>query len=88
MAAAGLTPEDFGSEVVEVWPENHREFFLFSFMQTQWRAGGMGLTGLDYGVLWKKMDRMDLRPEDYDELEASIQVMEYAALTAMSGRDA
>jgi hypothetical protein len=86
MAAAGLTPEDFATGDVDLWPENEPVYFLFCYMQTQWRAGAMGATGLDYNVLHAKMGRMKLSADEFDELEADIQVMEYAALAAMSGR--
>lgn len=46
-----------------------------------------GPTGLDYGVLFQKMDRMKLDPKEYDELESDIRTMEYAALETMSERD-
>lgn len=49
-------------------------------MRTQWRVGMNGPTGLDYNVLYRKMDRMELTPEHYDGLEADIQFMELAAL--------
>jgi hypothetical protein len=88
MAAAGLAPEDFGSGgPVEVWTENYEAYFLFSFMQTQWRAGGMGLIGLDYNALWKKMDRMSLESAEYDDMEGDIRIMEFAAMAAMNGRE-
>jgi hypothetical protein len=47
----------------------------------------MGIIGLDYNVLFRKMDRMNLRPEEYDELEADIRVMEAAAMAAMREKD-
>jgi hypothetical protein len=72
------------SEVVEVWTENWAAFELFSFMQTQWRMGGFGATGLDYNVLFHKMDRMRLSADDYDVMEADIRVMEHEAMTVMS----
>lgn len=84
MAAAGLSEDDFGAAAVEVWPENWTAYQLFAFLGTQWRGGGMGLIGLDYTAMWKKMDRMNLEPGEYDELEADVQVMEYAAIAAMS----
>lgn len=67
----------------EVWPENWQAFQLFSFMQTQWRAG-MSFTGLDYNVLYRKMDRMGLSAEEYEQLESDLQVMEYEALSIMN----
>lgn len=86
MAAAGLTPEDFGGGDVEVWPENAPAFFLFHAYQTQWRSGPMGPIGLDYTPFFHKMDRMKLSPEEYEELEDDIRTMEYAALAAMSSK--
>ena len=87
MEAGGFTVDDYPDEEVEVWPENWPAYALFSFMRTQWRAGGMGIIGLDYGPLHRKMDRMDLAPDAYDDLESDIQAMEFAALGAMNDRD-
>ena len=87
MAAAGFTLDDYPEEVVEVWPENMNVYQLFAFMRTQWRIGMAGATGLDYGPLYRKMDRMDLSPQAYEHLEEDIQAMEFAALAAMTDRD-
>jgi hypothetical protein len=87
LAAAGLTAEDFAGEAVEVWPENKRAYSLFVELQTQWRVGAAGPTGLDYNTLFHKMDRMRLEPDDYDELEADIRTMEFAALEAMNTKE-
>jgi hypothetical protein len=70
--------------VVEVWPENWQAWQLFAYMQTQWRIGFGGRTGLDYTVLHHKMDRMNLDPEEYEQLENDIRMLEFAALEAMS----
>lgn len=53
-------------------------------MRTQWRVGFSGATGLDYVALFHKMDRMDLSPERYEDLEDEILVMESAALEEMA----
>jgi len=87
MEAAGLSEDDYPDEIAEVWPENWRAYALFAFMRTQWRVGMAGATGLDYGPLHRKMDRMELAPDDYDDLEADIQTMEFAALGIMNDRD-
>lgn len=87
MEAGGFTLDDYPQEEVEIWPENLAAYELFGYMQTQWRGAGMGLIGLDYGPLHHKMDRMKLTPEDYDDLEGDIQVMEFAAIGAMNRRD-
>lgn len=46
-----------------------------------------GATGLDYNVLFQKMDRMGLSAEEYDLLEEDIRMMEFAALAAMNEKD-
>ena len=84
LAAAGLTPDDVAPEPVEIWPDNLPAYNLLCHLSTQWRSGGMGgATGLDYNVMYHKMDRMKLSPEAYESLEYDIQVMEGAALLAM-----
>jgi len=87
MEAGGFTLADYPDEVVEIWPENWPAYALFSFMRTQWRVGAMGATGLDYGPMHRKMDRMELSPDEYDDLEADLQTMEFAALGTMNDRD-
>jgi hypothetical protein len=87
MKAWGLGPDDYAVEVVEVWPENWRAFDLFHSLQTQWRVGMSGPTGLDYNTLFHKMDRMRLEPDEYAELESDIRTMEYAALGAMNEKE-
>ena len=86
MEAAGLSPDDYEQETVEAWPENWPAYLLFAFMRTQWRVGGMSVVGLDYGTLYRKMDRMDLSPDEYSGLESDVQVMEYEALGIMNAR--
>jgi len=64
-----------------VWPENWRAFQLFVSLETQWRVIPGGYVGLDYNVLYKKMDRLGLSPAEYDQLEEDIQLMELEALS-------
>jgi hypothetical protein len=52
-------------------------------MQTQWCVSSNGATGLNYLVLFHKLDRMNLSREEYDQLEGDVRVMEFAALSAM-----
>jgi hypothetical protein len=87
VAGLGLTLEDYAGEAIEVWPENWPAFRLLCDIKTQWRGAGMGIIGLDYNVLFRKMDRMDLTPEQYDDLEADIREMEAAAMAAMNEKD-
>ena len=71
----------------EVWPENWPSFILMCDIRTQWRGAGMGIIGLDYNVLYRKLDRMSLTPEQYEDLESDIRVMEAAAMAAMREKD-
>jgi hypothetical protein len=81
MTLMGLSEADYAADAdVEVWPENWDAILLFHSMRSQWRVGPGGPFGLDYNVLYRKMDRMNLTPERYDELEAEIQIMENAAV--------
>jgi hypothetical protein len=82
-AAAGFTPEDYASEPVDVFAENATPYALFCYMQTQWTYSMAGAMGLKYEVMHHKMDRMKLSAEDYEDLEADIRVMEFAALEEM-----
>ncbi|MBV2160248.1 DUF1799 domain-containing protein [Achromobacter denitrificans] len=79
-----MTPEDVAGDPVEIWPENLTAFKLFDSLSSQWRVSMAGRTGLDYGVMFQKMDRMGLSPEQYDELENQMRVLEHAALDEMS----
>jgi len=78
----GLTPDDV-IETVEIWPEHAEALELFRRMSTQWRVGAGGATGLDYVVLYRMMDRMNLTTDRYDELEEEVGIMERAALAVM-----
>ncbi len=46
-----------------------------------------GPSGLDYNVLFKKLDRMGLSESDYADLEDDIRVMEFEALSVMHEND-
>ncbi|WP_420867776.1 DUF1799 domain-containing protein [Achromobacter denitrificans] len=80
MAAFGLTPDDVAGDPVEIWPENEAAFMLFLSLRSQWRIGMGGATGLDYCALFHKMDRLDLGPDQYEELEDQVRILEFAAL--------
>jgi len=75
-----LTEADFAADAIEIWPENYPAYQLFGFLSTQWRTSYGGVTGLDYNVLFHKLDRMKLSDDEYAWMEADIRVMESAAL--------
>jgi hypothetical protein len=86
MRASGYEPEDFEGEEFAVWPENWPAIRLFASVQTQWRVGFGGATGLDYPAVFATMDRM-LRNETQERKDAlfrDLQVVERAALDEMS----
>lgn len=56
---------------------------LFSEISTQWLVGPCGVYGLNYLVLFHKLDRMNLSSAEYGQLEDDIRVMECAALKQM-----
>jgi hypothetical protein len=82
-AAFGLDlPEQASSDDFEVWPENWDAVLMFLRISTQWRTSMGGPIGLDYGALeW--LFRLYEVTEPRSLLE-DLQVMEGAALTAMS----
>jgi hypothetical protein len=80
----GLTAEDYEAEnTVGIWPENVEAVNLFAAIGTQWRVGQNGPYGLDYNILYRKLDRMGLSPVRYAELEEEIRILEGAALDEM-----
>lgn len=85
---AGLTLEDLAADPVEIWPENMRAFELFHSLRRQWRIAPMGgPLGLDFVIAFHRMDRMDLTPDEYNQLDADLQIMEDAALEAMRSKE-
>lgn len=81
--AFGFKSSDFDTGPTEIWPENWQAFLLFHGLQTQWRTCDAGLIGLDYNVLYKKLDRLDLSREEADRLEGDVCVMEFEALATL-----
>jgi hypothetical protein len=70
------------SKDFEVLPDNWPAVVMWSRIQTQWRVSMNGMFGLDYSVLaWL----FTLYPTDNPRLLLEdLQVMEFAALEAMS----
>ena len=56
---------------------------VFMDLCTQWRMGSSGPVGLDYNVLFHKLDRMKLDPAEYERMEHSVRVMEDEALSVL-----
>lgn len=80
-----MTRADLGLDAeLLVWPDNWQAWTIFRQMATQWRAGMAGPTGLDYGALFPRMERLRLDDEAWESLFSDIQVMEAAALEQMA----
>jgi len=79
----GFTVDEVSGPPAEVWPDNWQAVMLYVAMSTQWRTGPGGAVGLDYNVLYHKLDRLKLSAERYDELEAEVAAMENEALSIM-----
>lgn len=71
----------------QVWPENMVAINLFSSISTQWRSLGSGPSGLDYNVLFHRLDRMKLSEQDYGWLFDDVRVIESEALSIITKKD-
>lgn len=57
---------------------------LFGRVKTQWRMGGRGPVGLDYGAVYPRLDRMQLSAKEWDSMMDDITEMEGAAMDQIS----
>ncbi len=84
MASFGLrTPEQGacdGDGELWLWPDNRPAWDLWRCLQTQWRVGMGGATGLDYGGVQAAMQLLGIKHGQRTELFALVQIMEAAVL--------
>lgn len=73
-------PEDYEIDPVDLWPENEQAITLFCSVSSQWRVGAGGAIGLDYSVLFARMERMQLTEDRHEQLFEEIRVIEAEAL--------
>lgn len=82
LASMGIPPEQWEKmltpDELDIWPENWDAVEVFSALQTQWRIGMAGPTGLDYAVLPVVMALYEI--EHRADCFSGVQVMEIAAL--------
>jgi len=85
LALFGLTPDDFPelADEFEVWPDTLPAVNAFIAMETQWRVGFAGATGLDYTALPAVLDLMDMPPNERRDLFDDLRVLEGRALDLM-----
>lgn len=68
-----------------IWPENWPAWKLFGELSTQWLRAGMdgAACGLNYSILFARLERMRLDEQRYESLFNDIRHMEREALRAM-----
>lgn len=83
LAAFGLVRDgavDVDEGEVYLWPENRDAWGLWLALQTQWRTGMAGATGLDYTALQATLGLMGIKKKLWPELFQLIRAMEIATL--------
>lgn len=78
-----MTLEEAQGDGVELWPDNLPAVNVFIGMDTQWRVGVNGATGLDYSALPVVMRMVGIPAKDRSSVFEDIRVMEDAALIKM-----
>lgn len=84
LAAFGLVQErpPEAPPVFHLWPEHLPALALWSDVQTQWRVGMAGPTGLDYAGVRASPAFVALRRSKREKVFADLCIMEAAALQA------
>jgi hypothetical protein len=81
----GLTMEEAeAAQLFEIWPDCELSVSVFAAMSTQWQAGPMGPTGLNYASLPVVLQRMKVT--DSDTVFDDLRVMELAALKLLRAK--
>jgi hypothetical protein len=78
----GFVRADYDIEV-DVWPENWPAVEIFLRLDTQWRVGFGGATGLVYEALYPLLDRFFPDPDEWLQAFDDIQHLESVALRTM-----
>lgn len=78
------SPESGPSQVVYLWPDNVTAWVCWQGVQTQWRVGMSGVTGLDYQGVSAYLDRQGLEPGEALEVFSLLQACERATLEVWS----
>ena len=80
VAQLGLLDQPAGERAAYLWPDNVRAWNCWQGVQTQWRVGMGGATGLDYAGVRAFLDEQDLQRDERREVFAGIQACERATL--------
>ena len=81
MLGAPLPPVE-----VVIWPENVAAWSCWCDLQTQWRTGMAGATGLDYAAVLAYLTELGLQGDERRDTFAAIREAERAVLHAMAER--
>lgn len=74
------------AEPWHLWPCNLRAWEFWCGLQTQWRVGMAGATGLDYASVLALLDRSGLRPRRRAECFEHVRAMEREVLRVWADR--
>ena len=77
-----------GEAVTDIWPENWAALEVFSALQTQWRVGMAGPTGLDYAGVRAVMDLQAIPSDAHPALFQDLQALEREHLAVSAERAA
>lgn len=80
VAQLGLLDQPDGERVAYLWPDNVAAWNCWHGVQTQWRVGMGGATGLDYAGVRAFLDEQQLAGDERREVFAGIQACERATL--------
>lgn len=82
---AAALPEE---EEFWLWPDNVPAFDLWLRLQTQWRVGLNGRTGLDYSGVESCMRLLRVSRQEWSEMFRGVQAMEREVLEVIAQRRA
>jgi len=80
LAGLGVLDAAPDGERAYLWPDNVRAWNCWQGVQTQWRVGMGGATGLDYAGVRAFLDEQQLAGDERREVFAGIQACERATL--------
>lgn len=77
---------DEATPTAEIWPDNLAAVNVFIAMDTQWRTGYSGATGLDYNALPAVLRLTGVARKAWPGIFNDLRILEDAALTLMRAK--
>jgi hypothetical protein len=87
MSMFGLTETDLDDNAIELWPDTADSVLVFVAMQTQWRQGFAGPTGLDYAALGAVLRLRSIPRARHGDVFEDVRAMEAETLNLMHAKD-